>query len=460
MLFNAEFRRYLWVELNLHRVVVMPLVLAGLFYLTWITRSYETLWNPRNFLLTSFMILTLIWGVRQAGDTVIQEVLQRTWDTQRMSILSPWSMTWGKLFGSTIFTWYGALLTLVALYLVIINHYPFFPEDRLWQLMLFAVGCGLLAQALSMMFSMLNIVNGTMEQRRHFSTPLIIGLLFSFFFFIGVEHLFHTPLDQEPIIQWYDYFVPLTPFALISMGALLLWSWLGVYRLMSMELQKHKGPLMWLLFLIFLCGYAAGFVPVTRSMAAEDQQLLKLGSALLIITAMTYLAAFFESKDLLAYRKTLFHARRGDLIALFRALPLWWVGLCLVVAVQITILFTPFRADFIQATVSHDLTAPLHIKWALVAALFFAIRDLALMQLLYLNPKAKRAKLTILLYLTLFYVLLPEVAKAVGLESLLASLFYPVATKDPLIIVSPAVVEALVVISLAWSRWKGLMRAA
>jgi pimeloyl-ACP methyl ester carboxylesterase len=57
-----------------------------------------------------FGVLTILWGTRLAANSILDEMADKTWDWQRLSILSPWTMTWGKLFGATAFAWYGGLV--------------------------------------------------------------------------------------------------------------------------------------------------------------------------------------------------------------------------------------------------------------------------------------------------------------------------------------------------------------
>ncbi|MEG3638922.1 hypothetical protein [Magnetococcus sp. PR-3] len=460
MRLNPEFMRNLWVEMSLHRIIVMPMVLGGLFYLSWMTSSVNTLWNPRNFLLLTYAVLVMLWGVRQSGDSVVQEILDRTWDSQRMSILTPWSMTWGKLLGSTSFTWYGGLLVLGMFSLVIHLHYPYFPTERLYQLLIYSVGCGLLGQSLSMLLSLLNIHSGTLPQRRYISGPLAVGLFTTLFYLLGVVFFLASPEGKYNGVVWHHWSFSLPEFILYSLGIFLLWSWLGLYRLMSQELQKPKGPFVWIFFLLFLSWYGAGFIQRSPTMELGDQQMLQLWLAQIIMASMTYFAAFFESKDLLAYRKTLFYARHGAWRNLIHSIPLWWVGVCLVAAILLNTLLTPFRDDFTQATMLYEHGTTIHLKWAMLATLLFMLRDLALMQLLYLNPHAQRAKLTIILYLLVLYILLPRVTEILGVGHLTAPLFYPMAGYDPLLIVSPPLVESVLIMGLAWSRWKSLMKSA
>jgi hypothetical protein len=122
MIGNPEFRRNLWLELTPQRLVVMPLVLAAIFVVVYLGEEGVARWSRGvagyGGLATSaqaiYLALVLLWGGRQAAGAVTDEIRDRTWDGQRLSALGSWSMAWGKLFGSTVFSWYGALLALAV----------------------------------------------------------------------------------------------------------------------------------------------------------------------------------------------------------------------------------------------------------------------------------------------------------------------------------------------------------
>ena len=89
MTLNPEFRRNLLLELNTHRMVLVGGVLAGVFTLVG-------LFDPRGFGnvvanvgLVIFVLATMAWGSHRAGDSVFDELRERTWDAQRMSAWIP-----------------------------------------------------------------------------------------------------------------------------------------------------------------------------------------------------------------------------------------------------------------------------------------------------------------------------------------------------------------------------------
>lgn len=106
---NPEFLRNFWLEMTMHRRLMMPVVLLFIFFITHSIGEWALVHNVS---LLIYVVLTMLWGARLTGETLIDEIDNRTWDQQRMSAIMPWQMSWGKLFGSTVYVWYGALFTL------------------------------------------------------------------------------------------------------------------------------------------------------------------------------------------------------------------------------------------------------------------------------------------------------------------------------------------------------------
>ena len=102
---NPELKRNLWLELSAHRLI---LGLVVIFAIAFAARAMLP-----SLALFGFVLIAVFWGARQAAAAVIEEARERTWDIQRMSSMDPWTMTWGKLLGSTSMAWYGGAICLV-----------------------------------------------------------------------------------------------------------------------------------------------------------------------------------------------------------------------------------------------------------------------------------------------------------------------------------------------------------
>ena len=140
---NPEFRRNLTLELTPHRLIAVPVILGLIFATAWAIEGPRATAGAGRMLMT---ILLALWGARAAADAVFGEVADRTWDAQRMSSIGPWTMSWGKLLGATVFSWYGALCCAPA---VLVG--PDGPVDALVEIVLF----GLFSHAMALLISLL-----------------------------------------------------------------------------------------------------------------------------------------------------------------------------------------------------------------------------------------------------------------------------------------------------------------
>ena len=110
---NPEFQRNLWVELTPRRMTLMVALLALAFFAAAISggRDYS-LAGTAEWL---YYAIVVVWGTRNAATAVVGEIRDRTWDMQLLSSIAPGAMTWGKLFGSTIYNWFGGAICLAVL---------------------------------------------------------------------------------------------------------------------------------------------------------------------------------------------------------------------------------------------------------------------------------------------------------------------------------------------------------
>src|SRR5579862_622735 len=109
---NPEFRRNIWLELTPRRVLTMTTVLLLIFFAAALTGSEST---PVSAAVTLYYFIVVFWGARNASLSVVGEIRDRTWDFQRLSSLGAAQMTWGKLFGATMFNWYGGAICLAVI---------------------------------------------------------------------------------------------------------------------------------------------------------------------------------------------------------------------------------------------------------------------------------------------------------------------------------------------------------
>ncbi|MDA0338595.1 MAG: hypothetical protein O2910_01960, partial [Proteobacteria bacterium] len=255
---NPELRRNIWLELTTGRLIAMPVVLGILFSLpAGIGAGTSTLAT------ILFFILTLIWGTRQAAEAVPSEVSENTWDWQRLSTLSAFQLTWGKLFGATLFTWYGGLMCLLVL----------LSEGAGIRGLAHLIGAGLIAQGVAFLTGLQTVrVRGYRAASGSLMAQLIgifagvLALQIGAAAKLGTIWSFAVSLGASTGVTWYGFDFAADPFTTLSLFIFLAWTLLACYRLMMRELQYKARPWAWPAFVVFCCFYGAGFVSVATDL--------------------------------------------------------------------------------------------------------------------------------------------------------------------------------------------------
>ena len=194
MRLNPEFRRYLWLEISPQRLIAMPAILGAIFFLLWLGGRPELALGEWS--LGVYLLLVLLWGPRLAASAVVSEVRARTWDWQRMSAVGPWQMTWGKLFGSTIFVWYGGSICLVVFVSDLILSGR---GAQLPRMIFLALACAILAHAVSLATSILWERRSGVEKRSVVAQPQFLGILVGGYTFFEASGAFGFGPDERPI---------------------------------------------------------------------------------------------------------------------------------------------------------------------------------------------------------------------------------------------------------------------
>lgn len=459
MTLNPEFRRYLTLELTPHRLVAVPLILGLIFATAWAIDGAEaTAWTGRLLMI----VLLVLWGARTAADAVFSEVADRTWDAQRMSSIGPWAMTWGKLFGSTVFSWYCALCCAPA---VLVD--PADPVETLVEIVLF----GLFAHAMALLISLLLLQVRPRRTRFQVNIAHVGGILIALAFG-GVG----TDQTDRPFaaVDWYGVAMSLGDFALLTQVVFLAWTVIGVYRLMRLELQFKPQPVVWLSFVLFVAAYVGGV-----SLDFDGKKALALGpplaaavhlaAGLAFVLLLTYCTAFLAPSGGVHLRRLFWSLRAGAYYRAFQAAPPWLIAMAvaLVLATAVGVLMTLAPEDVARvydrvAPAPDDLARALRILGdvdplarailALVALMMFVLRDLALIQFVILSPRARRGHLAAVMYLAVLYAGIPTLLSSVGMKAALPA-FLPVFVDKPALLLPVLLQLGLVGLGLVW-RWR------
>ena len=433
---NPEFQRNLWLELPPHRLVAMPAVLMLAFFAAWMAGGSASFAGAAQLLIA---LLLIIWGGRLAAESVLNEMIGHTWDSQRMSAVTPWEMAWGKLAGSTAFMWYGSLWCFVA--------FIFSPHGHLITVIRLMLA-GAEAQGLALVLSMM-LIRGEPANLRFQVTvaqTLTVTAILPFLFF--------TVINRPETVHWYGSAVSADLFITLSQLLFIGWTVLGVYQLMRGQLQYPTRSVSWLLFVAFAVIYLAGFdhfLRYTANVGMPTAAVTRLYIAYCAAIALTYLCALVEPKSPARMMRWL--SLLGDRRVLHgaRVSPTWIATLGVAVVAAVVTVINIIGLNGAGAPLP---AGPLSL---IVAILMFALRDLAAFHYLVLSSHAGgRGSLAIAAYLLGAYFLLPVLMSAIGLEFLLPMVM-PVVGAPPLLAVVPSTLWAIVAFVVVRQRWAALV---
>ena len=395
MTFNPELRRNLILEFSLPRLLAGPVVLAILFA-AWGT----SMGQMDDFAYGVSILLIQVWGARRAGEAIAEEVAEGTWDGQRMSALGAWSMTWGKLFGATSFTWYVGALSLGVFA---------WQSDSKADLphLLDLLTIGIMSQALSLCLTLMLLQKNRQSGRLSLTLAQAVGILLPWAlvwsvpgFCSGTE--FHA---ESRAIDWMGLATTcgtLSRFAILSFA---LWCLLGAYRLMRAELNERSFGWAWPLFSVFSVLFFAGI-------GSDVGEAAPVG--LVSATVLAYVALFLARKDPIAFSRFLRTIARRDWVSTARSIPVWLLGY-LVLVTAAAIYWTLEGDTFDSHTLQPISVAP---------ALLFVARDFGLVVAMNFGRHSHRADLMACVWLFTLDLLLPVVAGR--LAPSLLPLVYPI----------------------------------
>ena len=413
-LMNPEFRRNLWLELTPARLGVAFLAVVSLLALAGVRDDGLRSLSYASELL--FGVVIFLWGGRLAADSVTQEITDRTWDTQRMSALGPWAMTWGKLAGAPICAWAASIPALAVMIFL----------DGIEQAATYVL-LGVLCHAIAMALSLQLIRKGRQPGR-------VKTLFFQFAGLIAVLPFAYFLIwdDQRPgldTVYWFSQRFTLQSFALVSALLFSAWAVLAVYRQMRLELQKPTVPTVWLCFLVFLIVYQTGLIfggsqsvqQVLREFSGSsllDAQPISasIACAGILLSVMVYVAIFTEPKTMIGLRQAWDAMRAANWRRLWLHTPRWAVTLVLTtVALVLIVLLVDIP------TTKDGSDSEFHRL--VVAAFLFLLRNVGIVLLCNFMARSGRGDLAAIIVLIVLSVIAPMIFG--GASPVVAALFWP-----------------------------------
>ncbi len=413
---NPEINRNIWLELTFGRLAGIPLVIIcflGLAYLTavrFFDANFAEIINTSS--LYGLYLTAFVMGVRQASGAIIKEVHEKTWDAQRLLSIAPKTMMLGKLFGSTIYAWYG-VACFGVLYLgsaLLIDH----TFERIALFVTLLLGA-IMVQALIISLTVLKI---NKDRSATISTffYFVIGVVVALFVIDSANKIVDF---EEPLFFWYTLTLPVVP-ALLAVTALFTgWSVYGLYRTLRREYLYTNTIIPWSLFtvtlMIFVGGlYSAEHVSsLTEGLINFDQIAVSTHTAFIVGVILSYYLAFSESRSVITFNSFLWAVSKKRVSALLTQTPLWVVTLCITAgAAVVSVVFSVGSFDTLENRLG------VNALWA-INILAFVIRDITLLHLVSFVEKKRKPEGVTLFYLILMYGMVPALFGVVGLKDLL-----------------------------------------
>ncbi len=423
MILNPELRRNIWLDFTTHRMLITPIVVMLIVYLFYLSTNLQ---NAASIAFNIAFLFIFLWGTKRASESVIEEVCNNTWDFQRQSSLSPWAMAWGKLIGSTLYSWYGVLVCFCL--------YGFLHVSETSNVM----GIGSSTSELSVMHEFTILILGGLFSQ---ATALLLSLQilpeirrdksnksFRYFLFgmlIGIlmtNYVFGAAKNTEQFISWHGYQFQASAFAFTSLLLFLGWSILGLQRSFCKELQYQNIPWVWVLFNIFCMVYFSGLVTfqnIPKEFINIDElrdiqhQLLQapLYMAFFIAQALTYFALFTDDITFIRYKYFITRVLEKNRIESLQQLPWWPISFVLTVISGVVVIFGQQQYSHLMDAFSPSIF--------IITSILFLVRDIGLIHYFSFGKNPRKSMSAAVLYLFILYMLIPLLLSASQLNSLL-----------------------------------------
>jgi hypothetical protein len=469
---NPEFQRNLWLEITPHRVIVTPLLLFGIYFLVIFLGTH----NESVLLgisLAIFVVGTGLRGANQVENSMVGEIQSKTWPLQRLTSINPWAMTWGKLFGSTLFSWYAGFWSLLVFILTwfLVPEGILFPRpDSKWILLshgigpalLYAIGLVLWLQAWGFLAGMYHLQNMESTSKRKYGFASITGV-----FFLPVLLVSFFPVPESFVLHWYHWEFSLFWFGLVSLYIFLGWLMTGIYMQMRRELQVPNPPWVWAAFVIFILGYVMGFISEEENILPGELLIwvFRLSIGWVLMVGLTYMILWWERTDGVGIHRLIHLWNFKRVKDALCEIPRWGVTLILawMVAVALMVVHMALGIDipsklttFLMETkqaISSDQGLTFNLYGLVIAMMLFLMRDIALLLYFYFSAKPLRALGTAGVYWAVLYLLIPLLLVALSMD-VLNPIFLPSATVNFVYAVLPPLLQAGLMWAFAIRRWR------
>lgn len=449
---NPEIAKYFWLEFSPQRLITMPSLLFLLTLLIYLMseNKEEAMMAIHYASFYGFVFIGVIWGIKNASDGILDEYNEKTWDWQRRSPVGPWKLALGKLFGPTIYNWYGAMICwAIYMYSATYTSEPIQALKTGWILLPSTIGIHGLIILIALLLVRKNQGLIKIKSNRTFLYGILFLILFS-----GLFSYFNLFRQTTSDILWFGITFSFPDILFLSCIVYSLWIIYGIFRSMRTALQYENGPMVWLTFHAFHFLFQYGFFLPENTII--DLQAFTKASVLIFLESifLIYALALSENKEVVQFKQYLKEYRKKEYASLFRNIPLWLLTIPLAKVFGLFALSGVILSG--EYTAIMDLLKSLQISdvsfaaGTYVAVLFFMMRDLVVLMLLHISGRPQRADATFILYLLLSYLIIPFLLT--GLD--MPYLFFPDSTHGQVLLIIMPMLEAFLTFYLLKKKWK------
>lgn len=445
---NPELKRYIWIELTQARLILMPSLLSAIYLIIYLSSSNYTSFVEVAgiFSLTVFSFSSFLWGLKLASESVIAEVNERTWDNQRLTLVDPFSMSIGKLFGSTIYTWYGALFTL-SFY-----SYSMLQKTSIENVLIFLASL-LLSTVFAHSVVISSSIIGISKNRNkakinsvpHFTLGLVLIFLLPFYF---VRSSLYTQ-EVSSVVHWFDFYIDIKYFLLGSIFFFSIWSFVSLYRNIRLEFQYTNSPIVWTLFLFTIGIYIVGFESNMKNLSDTPLYTTFLYTYFIILYLVTYYMVLAEPKYIINLKFIYDKFLNKNYKDFFDHSPLWLISFLFLVVFGIGLsVDIMFQSGFHLK--SENKTLPFIFPLLVV---LYALRDICIILFSNLSSKYNRGDIASIVYLFILYVILPGIFKFIIHERVF-EVFYPLPIQYPSLSTISILIQLVIIGTMTYKKFQ------
>jgi hypothetical protein len=424
---NPEFKKNIWLEISTQRLIMMPLILLMIILLASMSPMGDTYDKLTNISYFGMVIILLFWGSKVAYSNIIHEYNDRTWDWQRMSILTPKQLMVGKLIGAPIYNWYGALIYLLFVFIFgVMGDNSSFLDIIVNSVSTLLLGISLLS--VSILFALLKIREGNGRDKLKTGQIFILLILFSFFFNSSTFSFMFNRLSVSA--QNFDTWKIFGENLFYA-----IWAIIGLHQVMRRELNYKNKSYLWILFLV--TSALVKTIILMDSIGSFISNYVFVYFVILTIQAIAifYLLLLIEQNEISSLKILLRKIKEKNYTYLNYNTPLWALTFPFIVLGLIfswvlfdkTVFFnnSSLMSGYISnIKLSNTISNSFETLSILIGILFFVIRDFLIMLFLQITSKKKRIGAAFILYLFLLYVVFPGLTSTLGNNTIL-QLFIP-----------------------------------